>query len=216
MFGGSAEEAVYTGDGRKQQMCIPEVTVCRKEWGMSILTTHDLTESLRYEMGFTKAEAEDAVQFLLNRITDALVRGDDVWIQKYARMRLVDRPARKYLNNMTGEISTLAPGKRIRIRFSPMLLEKIDPGYGYRIGDDGEVYSVLERTSDTSEASADGLDEMDEEFVDEVLEEAVGEMEEEDELDETDSTEDWEAEAGDPQADTRAALMDFARMAGGA
>ena len=189
-------------------MCMPEVTVCRKEWGMSILTTHDLTESLRYEMGFTKAEAEDAVQFLLNRITDALIRGDDVWIQKYARMRLVDRPARKYLNTMTGEISTLAPGKRIRIRFSPMLLEKIDPGYGYRIGDDGEVYSVLERTSDTSEASADGLDriEMDEEIVED----------EEDELDETDSTEDWEAEAEDPQADTRAALMDFARMAGGA
>ena len=181
---------------------------------MSILTTHDLTESLRYEMGFTKAEAEDAVQFLLNRITDALIKGDDVWIQKYARLRLVDRPARKYLNNMTGEISTLAPGKRIRIRFSPMLLEKIDPGYGYRIGDDGEVYSVLERTS----PSADGLDriEMDEEIVDGALEDAEVEIDEtvDDELDETDSIEGWEAE--DPQADTRAALMDFARMAGGA
>ena len=177
---------------------------------MSILTTHDLTESLRYEMGFTKAEAEDAVQFLLNRITDALIKGDDVWIQKYARLRLVDRPARKYLNNMTGEISTLAPGKRIRIRFSPMLLEKIDPGYGYRIGDDGEVYSVLERTSDTSEASADGLDRIE-------MDEAVVEIEdEEDELDEIEDemSEDWETK--DPQADTRAALMDFARAAGGA
>ena len=82
----------------------------RKEWGMSILTTHDLTESLRYEMGFTKAEAEDAVQFLLNRITDALIKGDDVWIQKYARLRLVDWPARKYLRicrQITIQISCL-------------------------------------------------------------------------------------------------------------
>ena len=121
------------------------------------LSTHDLTESLRYEMGFTKAEAEDAVQFLLNQITEALIAGDDVWIRKYVRLRVVDRPAKDYLNMTTGEKSTMAPGKRIRVRFSPALLEKIDPGYGMRIGDDGEVYSVRD-----SENSDDELDDMDE------------------------------------------------------
>ena len=174
-----------------------------------ILSTHDLTESLRYEMGFTKAEAEDTVQFLLNRITEALIAGDDVWIQKYVRLRLVDRPVRKYLNNMTGEISTMAPGKRIRVRFSPALLEKVDPGYGLRIGDDGEVYSVRD-----SENSAD--EELDEEMGDpEELEEDVDEieMEAEDTEAEEAETEDTEAEE-DAQADTRMALMDFARMAG--
>ena len=76
-----------------------------------ILTTHDLTEKLRYEMGFTKAEAEDSVQFLLNQITDALAAGDDVWLQHFIRMRLVDRPARPYMTMVTGEMSTLAPGE---------------------------------------------------------------------------------------------------------
>ena len=108
-------------------------------------------------MGFTKAEAEDAVQFLLNQITEALIAGDDVWIRKYVRLRVVDRPAKDYLNMTTGEKSTMAPGKRIRVRFSPALLEKIDPGYGMRIGDDGEVYSVRD-----SENSDDELDDMDE------------------------------------------------------
>ena len=32
---------------------------------MSILTTHELTERLRYEMGFTKQEAEDSMKFLI-------------------------------------------------------------------------------------------------------------------------------------------------------
>ena len=121
------------------------------------LSTHDLTESLRYEMGFTKAEAEDAVQFLLNQITEALIAGDDVWIRKYVRLRLVDRSAKDYLNMTTGEKSTMAPGKRIRVRFSPALLEKIDPGYGMKLDNDGNVYSVRDPGN-----SDDELDEMDE------------------------------------------------------
>ena len=167
---------------------------------MAILTGHDLTERLRYEMGFTKEEAEDSLQFLLNEITEALKNGDDVWVQNYFRMRLVDRPARSYLNNMTGEMSTLAPGKRIRIHYSPALLEKLDPGYGLRIGDDGEIYSI--RTSDLSTDVEDELDEA--ALEDEDFDSAVEPEEIEDEL----GTEP-EEEPEDSLADTRAALADF-------
>ena len=169
-----------------------------------ILTTHDLTEKLRYEMGFTKAEAEDSVQFLLNQITDALAAGDDVWLQHFIRMRLVDRPARPYMNMVTGEMSTLAPGKRIRVRFSPALLEQLDPGYGLRIGDDGEVYSVRSST-DIDSADIDSTDELEEfEPEDEDFDSAVEPEEIEDEL----GTEP-EEEPEDSLADTRAALADF-------
>lgn len=171
---------------------------------MAILTGHDLTERLRYEMGFTKEEAEDSLQFLLNEITEALKNGDDVWLQHFIRMRLVDRPARPYMNMVTGEMSTLAPGKRIRVRFSPALLEQLDPGYGLRIGDDGEVYSVRAST-DIDSADIDSTDELEEfEPEDEDFDSAVEPEEIEDEL----GTEP-EEEPEDSLADTRAALADF-------
>lgn len=89
------------------------------------LTRADLAESLHRKVGLSRAESADLVEQLLDQMTEALAKGENVKISGFGTFVLRDKGQRIGRNPKTGVEVPIAPRRVLTFRASQMLRDRI-------------------------------------------------------------------------------------------
>lgn len=76
------------------------------------MTKQELIEKLAAKEGMPKTKAEEMVNFIIDSITQAMVKGDEVVITGFGKFVVVKKAAREGRNPKTGETVTI-PAKTV-------------------------------------------------------------------------------------------------------
>ena len=91
------------------------------------LTKSDIVEKV-YELGFTKKEAVDIMEQLIEIIKDSLEKGDDVLISGFGKFCVKNKNERRGRNPATGADLMLRGRQVVTFKCSGKLREKINKG----------------------------------------------------------------------------------------
>jgi len=89
--------------------------------GEGTLTRADLAESLHKNVGLSKAESSKLVESILDHMTNALAKGENVKISGFGSFLLRDKGARVGRNPKTGVEVPIAPRRVLTFRASQMM-----------------------------------------------------------------------------------------------
>ena len=92
------------------------------------LTRMDLNEAVFREVGLSRNESGDLVESVLNHISDAMVKGEQVKISSFGTFSLRDKSARVGRNPKTGDEATIAPRRVLTFRPSHLLKDRVATG----------------------------------------------------------------------------------------
>ena len=95
---------------------------------MKTLTRDDLAEAVREEIGFSKTESRQLVDLVLERVVQALERGEDVKLTNFGAFEIRQNGERVGRNPKTGEAATITPRQTITFRASTNLKAKVGQG----------------------------------------------------------------------------------------
>ena len=87
------------------------------------MTKQELVEKLAAKEGMPKTKAEEMVNFIIDSITQAMVKGDEVVITGFGKFVVVKKAAREGRNPKTGETVTI-PAKTVPNSAQERLLKK--------------------------------------------------------------------------------------------
>lgn len=76
------------------------------------MTKQELVEQLATKEGMPKTKAEEIVNFIIDTITKAMIKGDEVVITGFGKFVVVKKAAREGRNPKTGETVTI-PAKTV-------------------------------------------------------------------------------------------------------
>lgn len=89
------------------------------------LTRADLAEAIYSEIGLSRAECAELVEAILNQMSDALAKGDNVKISGFGTFLLRDKPERLGRNPLTGVEVAIPPRRVLTFRPSPKMATRI-------------------------------------------------------------------------------------------
>lgn len=89
------------------------------------LTKNDIIEQV-YELGFSKKDASELVETLLEIMKTSLESGEDILISGFGKFCLKDKDARRGRNPATGNDLMLRPRKIVTFKCSGKLRDKIN------------------------------------------------------------------------------------------
>ena len=92
------------------------------------LTRMDLNEAVFREVGLSRNESSDLVESVLNHISDAMVKGEQVKISSFGTFSLRDKSARVGRNPKTGDEAQIAPRRVLTFRPSHLLKDRVANG----------------------------------------------------------------------------------------
>ena len=92
------------------------------------LTRMDLNEAVFREVGLSRNESADLVESVLNHISDAMVKGEQVKISSFGTFSLRDKSARVGRNPKTGDEALIAPRRVLTFRPSHLLKDRVANG----------------------------------------------------------------------------------------
>jgi len=92
------------------------------------LTRMDLNEAVFREVGLSRNESADLVESVLNHISDAMVKGEQVKISSFGTFSLRDKSARVGRNPKTGDEAPIAARRVLTFRPSHLLKERVATG----------------------------------------------------------------------------------------
>ena len=92
------------------------------------LTRMDLAEAVFEEVGLSRNESADLVESVLQHISDALVRGENVKISSFGTFNIRDKNARIGRNPKTGEEVAIKPRRVLSFRPSHTMKDKVCTG----------------------------------------------------------------------------------------
>lgn len=92
------------------------------------LTRADLADAINRKMGFSRAESLDMVEAILDHMTEALKRGENVKISGFGSFVLRDKKERIGRNPKTGVEVPITPRRVMTFRASQLLRERIAKG----------------------------------------------------------------------------------------
>ena len=95
---------------------------------MKTLTRDDLAEAVRNEVGFSKAESRQLVDFVLESVVKALERGEDMKLTNFGAFEIRQKGERIGRNPRTGEAATISPRRTITFRASSHMKAKVGRG----------------------------------------------------------------------------------------
>ena len=93
-------------------------------------TRADLTKAVQYEIGFSHSESAQLVESILTRISDALVRGENVKISSFGTFEVRDKGPRIGRNPKTGEEVPIDPRRVLVFRPSQIMQDRVNAGNG--------------------------------------------------------------------------------------
>lgn len=92
------------------------------------LTRMDLAEAVHEEIGLSRNESADLVETVLQHMSDALVRGENVKISSFGTFSLRDKTARMGRNPKTGEEVPISPRRVLSFRPSHLMKDRVVHG----------------------------------------------------------------------------------------
>lgn len=92
----------------------------------STLTRSDLSEAVYREIGLSRNESAEMVETILERISDALVKGDNVKISSFGTFAVRDKGARMGRNPKTGEEVPIDPRRVLVFRPSHIMKDRVN------------------------------------------------------------------------------------------
>ncbi|MCC5965425.1 MAG: integration host factor subunit alpha [Natronohydrobacter sp.] len=92
------------------------------------LTRMDLTEAVFREVGLSRNESATLVDSVLQHVSDALVRGEQVKISSFGTFSVRDKNARVGRNPKTGEEVPISPRRVLTFRPSHLMKERVAEG----------------------------------------------------------------------------------------
>ena len=92
------------------------------------LTRMDLSEAVFREVGLSRNESADLVETVLELMSSALVRGEQVKISSFGTLSVRDKNARVGRNPKTGEEVPITPRRVLTFRPSHLMKERVAAG----------------------------------------------------------------------------------------
>lgn len=92
------------------------------------LTRMDLSEAVFREVGLSRNDAAQMVESVLNHMSDALVRGEQVKISSFGTFSVRDKTARVGRNPKTGEEVPIQPRRVLTFRPSHLMKDRVAIG----------------------------------------------------------------------------------------
>jgi integration host factor subunit alpha len=92
------------------------------------LTRMDLSEAVFREVGLSRNESADLVESVLNHVSDALVRGEQVKLSSFGTFSVRDKNARVGRNPKTGQEAPIPPRRVVTFRPSHLMKERVAEG----------------------------------------------------------------------------------------
>ncbi|WP_324739667.1 integration host factor subunit alpha [Tsuneonella sp. CC-YZS046] len=92
------------------------------------LTRADLAETINRKMGFSRAELMALVESILDHMSDAMVKGENVKISGFGTFVLRDKKERIGRNPKTGVEVPITPRRVMTFRASQILKDRILKG----------------------------------------------------------------------------------------
>ncbi|AOG01632.1 MAG: integration host factor subunit alpha [Blastomonas fulva] len=89
------------------------------------LTRADLADTINHQIGLSRADAAQMVESVLNHMTDALERGENVKISGFGTFLLRDKGERVGRNPKTGVEVPITPRRVLTFRASQIMKERI-------------------------------------------------------------------------------------------
>jgi integration host factor subunit alpha len=94
----------------------------------STLTRAELGEAVHNAIGLSRAESSQLVETVLDKVSDALIAGENVKISSFGSFILRDKNRRIGRNPKTGEEVPIEPRRVLTFRPSQILRERINEG----------------------------------------------------------------------------------------
>ncbi|MAI19429.1 MAG: integration host factor subunit alpha [Rhodobacteraceae bacterium TMED111] len=91
-------------------------------------TRMDLNEAVFREVGLSRNESADLVESVLQHMSNAMVKGEQVKISSFGTFSLRDKNARIGRNPKTGNEALIAPRRVLTFRPSNLLKERVATG----------------------------------------------------------------------------------------
>ena len=106
------------------------VNAIKQGTGMSdkTLTRMDLSEAVFREVGLSRNDSAQLVESVLNHMSDALVKGEQVKISSFGTFSVRDKAARVGRNPKTGEEVPINPRRVLSFRPSHLMKERVAAG----------------------------------------------------------------------------------------
>lgn len=92
---------------------------------VSSLTRAELADVLHSKVGLSRAESLDMVESILQHMSDAMAKGENVKISGFGTFLLRDKNERIGRNPKTGVEAAIAPRRVLTFRASKMLKDKV-------------------------------------------------------------------------------------------
>ena len=92
------------------------------------LTRMDLAEAIFEEVGLSRNESAEIVESVLQHVSDALVRGENVKISSFGTFNIRDKNARVGRNPKTGEEVPISPRRVLSFRPSHNMKDRVAKG----------------------------------------------------------------------------------------
>ena len=89
------------------------------------LTRADIADTINHQVGLSRADAAQMVESLLDHMTSALERGDNVKISGFGTFLLRDKGERVGRNPKTGVEVPITPRRVLTFRASQMMKDRI-------------------------------------------------------------------------------------------
>ena len=93
--------------------------------GNSTLTRADLSEAIHDGIGLSRSECYDIVDAVIDTLSEAMTRGDDVKISGFGTFQIKQKNARVGRNPKTGVEVEIAPRRVLTFRPSQKMRDKI-------------------------------------------------------------------------------------------
>jgi integration host factor subunit alpha len=94
------------------------------------LTKIEMINSISDQIGYTKNQASELVEILLELMKSSLESGDDVLISGFGKFQVKEKKERKGRNPATGNDMMLKPRKVVTFRCSGNLRKRINGVHG--------------------------------------------------------------------------------------
>lgn len=92
------------------------------------VTRVELTEAVQREIGLSYRESTRLVESVLDHVSDALVKGEDVKISKFGTFSVRSKAARLARNPRTGEDAVVSPRRVIKFIPSSITSKQVELG----------------------------------------------------------------------------------------
>lgn len=92
------------------------------------LTRMDLSEAVFREVGLSRNESSQLVERVLDEMSDALVKGEQVKISSFGTFSVRDKAARVGRNPKTGQEVPISPRRVLTFRPSHLMKDRVAAG----------------------------------------------------------------------------------------